>query len=312
MIVNEFTKAIQDTFGKDHKKVPSTSKVYSAAKEIKHGGTTKISPTTAKNVIGANNKTDLANFTKIYKVKVGSGIGFGEIALYWLFNYNDANRNPDTGHIMSESIVMNQGFNKPDLLTPNGPMEVKAYKDFKDVSLGRFEDSLRDFRELAAQILAARNLIGEGFIDIMRINYNQLSESAEMFCQLRQAIYDNNLHKEFDIFKKMGEKFKAFDNKAKEMGLSSCVYQRGQNRPGGSHIAHEMIKWAVVNATKAKPGPGGFMCNVAGAKGTYDNTKGIQYFQIDGNNVTDDKSKLATGVYFKGGAFSVKFESVMG
>ena len=53
MIVNEFTKAIQDTFGKDHKKVPSTSKVYSAAKEIKHGGTTKISPTTAKNVIGA-------------------------------------------------------------------------------------------------------------------------------------------------------------------------------------------------------------------------------------------------------------------
>ena len=112
---------------------------------------------------------------------------------------------------------MNQGFNKPDLLTPNGPMEVKAYKDFKDVSLGRFEDSLRDFRELAAQILAARNLIGEGFIDIMRINYNQLSESAEMFCQLRQAIYDNNLHREFDIFKKMGEKIKAFDNKAKEM-----------------------------------------------------------------------------------------------
>mgnify|MGYP003326087027 FL=1 len=145
----------------------------------------------------------------------------------------------------------------------------------------------------------------------MRLNYSQLEESAEMFCQLRQAIYDNNLHKEFEIFKKMGEKFKKFDNKAQEMGLTSCMYKRGQDRPGGHHIAYQMIRWAVVNATKAKPGQGGFMCNVAGAKGIYDNSKGIQYFQIDGNNVSEDKTKLATGVYFKGGAFSVKFESVM-
>ena len=300
LIYNEYTQAIQDLFGGDHKDIPTVKKHYKTSTVIKHGNALKLTG------------EDLTNYTKIYKLKVGSGIGFGEIGLYWLFNYHKENRDPDSGYPKKEFIIMNQGYNRPDLLIPQGAaVEVKAYKNFKDVSLGRFEDSLRKFRDLAAPMMGARSLVGEGTIDIMRVNYEQLVESAEIFCELRQAIYDNNLHNRYKIFKKMGKKFKEFDDQANAMGLGTCVYKKGQNRPGGDHIAHEMMKWAVVNATGVKPGQGGFMCNCSGSKGVYDNSQGIRFFQIFAENLTDDKTKLAKGVYFKGGAFSVKFETVM-
>lgn len=303
LIYNEYTQAIQELFGGDHKDIPTVSKHYKTSDVIKHGNSLKIT-----------NAKDLKNYSKIYKLKVGSGIGFGEIGLYWLFNYHKGNRDAASGYPTEEFIIMNQGFNRPDLLIPGGnktAVEVKAYTNFKNISLGRFEDSLRDFRKLAAPMLGARSLVGEGTIDIMRLSYDDLVESAEIFCELRQAVYDNDLHKRYKIFMKMGNKFKEFDTQAAKMGLGTCIYKKNQKRPGGDHIAHQMMKWAVINATGVKPGEGGFMCNATGEKGTYDNSKGIRFFQVLGENLTDDKNKLRTGVAFKGGSFHVKFESVM-
>ena len=300
LIYNEYTQAIQDLFRGDHKDIPTVKKQYKTGTVIKHSNALKLTG------------EDLTNYTKIYKLKVGSGIGFGEIGLYWLFNYHKENRDPDSGYPKKEFIIMNQGFNRPDLLIPQGAaVEVKAYTNFKNISLGRFEDSLREFRKLAAPMLGARSLVGEGTIDIMRLSYDQLVESAEIFCELRQAVYDNDLHKRYKIFMKMGKKFKEFDTQAAKMGLGTCVYKKNNLRPGGDHIAHEMMKWAVIAATGVKPGRGGFMCNATGEKGIYDNSKGIQFFKVVPENLTDDKNKLRDGVAFKGGSFHVKFESVM-
>ena len=109
----------------------------------------------------------------------------------------------------------------------------------------------------------------------------------------------------------MGKKFDEFDKQAKEMKLGTCVYTPNNPRPGGDHIAHEMMKWAVVAATGVKPGAGGFMCNATGENGVYDNATGIEFFQVLPENLTADKEKLRKGVAFLGGAFHVKFETVM-
>ena len=79
-----------------------------------------------------------------------SGVGFGEVAIYWLYNYSYANRQED-GLLKKEMLKLNQGGNEPDLKFATGPaMEVKAYESATMVSLGRYKDSLRTFIDLTA------------------------------------------------------------------------------------------------------------------------------------------------------------------
>jgi hypothetical protein len=295
-IENEFVSVIEKAF-KDAKNVPHVSKKYPA-------------PVSGKMTIDA---ADLQAFTKLYAEKPKTfGIGYGEVAIYWLYNYVKANRDPNSGKLTKELIKLNQGGNQPDLkYGTNVMLEIKAYKDFKDVSLGRFEDSLKTFRELVAPILGVRNLLVSGFVDIMRMNYGDLVEAAEVFCEMRTAIKDAKLDEKYDLFKEMGKKFKEFDNLARSVGLQECAYDPNNPRLGGKEIAYRLAQYAVVSATSKKPGVGQFMVNISGQKGVYDNSNGIKFFQIDQTKITKDDKVLDKGLNFAGGAFKVKFETVM-
>ena len=295
-INNEFVDVIEKVLG-GAREVPNVSMKYAKPKS----GQLKVA------------SKDLATFTKLYGSKPKTfGIGYGEVALYWMYNYIEENRNADSGKLEKEIIKLNQGGNQPDLKYGSSTMlEIKAYKDFKDVSLGRFEDSLKTFRELVAPILGVRNILVSGFVDIMRMNYGQLVEASEVFCEMRTAVKDAKLDEKYDIFKEMGKRFDEFDKLAKSVGLGECAFDPKNPRLGGKEIAYRLAQYAVISATAKKPGKGQFMVNVSGAKGVYDNTNGIKYFKIDQSKITTDPKVLDKGLNFAGGAFKVKFETVM-
>ena len=150
-IENDFTKAIEKAFAGrqgqgDHRLVPSVSKGYNApsvSKKLTIDATKSINEVSPE---GKKLKTDLDIFTYLVGVKpMTFGVGFGEVAIYWLFNYKLDNRGED-GLIKKELLKLNQGGNEPDLKFARGPaLEVKAYESANMVSLGRFQDSLRTF-----------------------------------------------------------------------------------------------------------------------------------------------------------------------
>ena len=159
-IENDFTKAIEKAFagrqGKgDHRLVPSVSKRYNAP-SVSKTLTIENAQFEDQQVSPENKvlKTDLDIFTYLVGVKpMTSGVGFGEVAIYWLYNYSYANRQED-GLLKKEMLKLNQGGNEPDLKFATGPaMEVKAYESATMVSLGRYKDSLRTFIHLNAPIL---------------------------------------------------------------------------------------------------------------------------------------------------------------
>lgn len=304
MVTNDFTKVIEKAFqkkatGKDHKLVPSVSKIYSK-------------PTESTGKLKIEQKDEKTFEMLVGKKPMTFGVGYGEVAIYWLYNYSEGNRE-ETGHLKKEILKLNQGKNQPDLMfTPSGPaMEIKAYESADKVSLGRFQDSLRTFIDLTAPILGIRNLVRTGNVTILNLNFEKLLEACSDFCDLRQAIKDNDLRR-YDIFKRMDKSFEEFDSIASRIGLQDCTYQKNGIQPGGEYIAYRLGQFAIREATKVKPGDGQFMCVVAGSKGKFDSSKGVALIQLNQDDISTDIEVLKKGFLFKGGAFQVAFKSVFG
>ena len=306
MITNDFTKVIEKAFqkksgGKDHKLVPSVSKKYSAPTQSV--GKLKIESADAEN----------------FKYLVGKkpptfGVGYGEVAIYWLYNYSAGNRE-ETGHLKKEILELNQGGNEPDLKFSTGPaLEVKAYESANMVSLGRFQDSLRTFIDLTAPILGVRNLVRNGTVTLLNLNHEKLIEASTDFCDLRGAIMElpKARREKYEIFKNMIKKFEEFDTLANTVGLKDCMHKQGGVQPGGEYIAYRLSQYAISEATKVKPGDKQFMCIVAGSKGKFDSSKGVALIQLNQADLSEDPKVLEKGYKFKGGAFQVAFKEVFG
>jgi len=307
MIINDFTKVIEKAFqkkanGKDHKLVPDVSKEYE--KPTESVGKLKIE------------SADEDNFKLLVGKKPPTfGVGYGEVAIYWLYNYSKGNREK-TGHLKKERLELNQGGNEPDLkFSPSGPaLEVKAYESANMVSLGRFQDSLRTFIDLTAPILGVRNLVRTGTVTLLNLNHEKLIEASSDFCDLRGAIMSlpKARREKYEIFKNMIKKFEEFDTLAKTVGLKDCTHQEGGLQPGGEYIAYRLASYAISEATKVKPGNKNFMCIVAGSQGRFDISKGVSLIQLNQADISEDPKVLAKGYKFKGGAFQVAFKEVFG
>ena len=127
--IEDFTKAIEKAFAGrqgqgDHRLVPSVSKGYNApsvSKKLTIDATKSINEVSPE---GKKLKTDLDIFTYLVGVKpMTFGVGFGEVAIYWLFNYKLDNRGED-GLIKKELLKLNQGGNEPDLKFASGPANI--------------------------------------------------------------------------------------------------------------------------------------------------------------------------------------------
>ena len=247
--------------------------------------------------------TDKENFNKLYTVKPKAIIGNGEVALFWLWNYHIDNLDDKD---IPKKLICTAGArnNEPDLKYNRTNIEVKSYpagksKDMK-TNIGRFQGN-EDFVYLTNQIFSIRNALMGGVKEngkpmkstsTLLFGYKELSEAAEQFCILRTALH--NMEKEGElptIFKQLKGTTDAWDARAKTQGLSSCT---GTNsRPGGRHIATELIRYGIRTIMGDKPGDKGYMLNVVGEGTTFSNQ--FKWHQIEIDKMTTKESVLAKG-----------------
>lgn len=260
---------------------------------------------------------DMENFKKIYAEFTDRQTGHGEAAIYWLLNCHEDNMTEE-GKIKKEFCELTQGKNKPDLkLKIDGgdkSMEVKAYPNAKDASLGRFETSLRTFRMLAAPILGVQSLLMQSQTpDILRLNFNYFKEAADNFCDFRRIIKEEKLAGKHKFFKTMENNFKEFGTLATTNGLKDCDEQTSGPQPGGDHIAMRLFQFAAKEALKVKPGEGQFFTNATGQSGNFDSSAGIKSYKIDTSLMSMDIKDFESGaVKFEGGTIKLNFTKLFG
>lgn len=161
---------------------------------------------------GKVQSSDIKTFTELYKVspptsgkEIGSagtkGSGNGEIALYWLFKY----QNP------SISAQDSRGIDNPDLIIDGYGVEVKSI-DKKELQLGRFGH--KDYKEIILllndifSIYALSSLIAHKKSRIPtagNFNQDELEEALESIIELHN---DENLKKYAETFPVISNIFK--------------------------------------------------------------------------------------------------------
>lgn len=273
-----------------------------------------ISPGTGRIII--NNLDDKANFKKLFNVTSGQGTGFGEIALFWLFNGNGSK---------AESTA---GRNNPDLRINGSNAEVKSYNQGLDhtFTLGRFQAQI-DFREMISIIFGISNLSSSGvlknsskgasqkFIDVLNFNYRDLVDAADKFCDLRSALH---ILKEDKIGKRAFELLpfldnvisncEKFDRIAKSNNLST-ICGIGADKPGGKLIGAELTKFLLKNLLGTKPGDQGYFINGA-KKG---NDIEMTYIQVNLNKINDRPiNLLEKGFSANGGQININLKHLFG
>ena len=101
-------------------------------------------------------KKDEKSFKELFKQKGGnSGIGNGEVSLYWLFNYKSAQRKktrPDPKRAFEA-----RGGDAADLKIDGLAVEVKSYPRHSQMTLGKFKDD-KDSLELFSYLFSFVNL----------------------------------------------------------------------------------------------------------------------------------------------------------
>ena len=261
---------------------------------------------------------DMENFKKVYAEFTDRQTGHGEAAIYWLLNCHKDNMTKE-GRIKTEFCILTQSKNAPDLkLKMSGgghkSMEVKAYPNAKDASLGRFETSLRTFRMLAAPILGVQSLLMQSQTpDILRLNFNYFKEAADNFCDFRRIIKEEKLAGKHKFFKTMENNFKEFGTLATTNGLKDCDEQTSGPQPGGDHIAMRLFQFAAKESLKVKPGEGQFFTNATGESGRFDSSAGIKTYQIDTSLMSMDIKNFESGaVKFEGGSIKLNFTKLFG
>ena len=260
---------------------------------------------------------DMDNFKKVYAEFTDRQTGHGEAAIYWLLNCHKDNMTEE-GKIKKEFCILTQGKNAPDLkLKIDGgdkSMEVKAYPNAKDASLGRFETSLRTFRMLAAPILGVQSLLMQSQTpDILRLNFNYFKEASDNFCDFRRIIKEEKLAGKHKFFKTMENNFKEFGALATSNGLKDCDEQSSGPQPGGGHIAMRLFQFAAKEALKVKPGEGQFFTNATGQSGNFDSSARIKTYKIDTSLMSMDIKDFESGaVKFEGGTIKLNFTKLFG
>jgi len=174
-----------------------------------------IPPVSGKYALGETGRvqsSDLKTFTELYKVspptsgkEIGSagtkGSGNGEIALYWVFKY----QNP------SISAQDSRGVDNPDLIIDGYGVEVKSI-DKKELQLGRFGH--KDYKEVALllndifSLYALSSLIAHKKSRIptsSNFNQDELEEALESIIELHN---DENLKKYSESFPVISNIFK--------------------------------------------------------------------------------------------------------
>lgn len=195
------------------------------------------------------NSQDKEPFLKLFKVKPNSGVGNGEVSLYWLFNYKNPN-NPQT------RAKENRGGSDPDLNIDGNGVEVKSYPSHTGkITLGKFKEDTES-RKVITRLFGVLNLTSafEGkkeFVSEVSFNLQDLKESFEQVLKTKQILSKEevkNVLQNYDVFEELENQINSLLNLVE----------------GGSaeELAKATMGILVGNKLAKKPGAGNYVANL--------------------------------------------------
>ena len=230
-----------------------------------HGSYTIPNSSTDVNI----DREDKEAFKKIYKINVDQNMGNGEIALYWLFNYQESgipsreNRNakdPETGKVIKDAA---------DLKIGETFVEVKSYGGSGEIKLGKFASDYRNLRILNA-IFALDHLTKAFDFEkkkkvIIPTNFRtpELLEACNGLWKFKNLNLDE-LAEVYDIFRELRDNFNKlleYTNQPDEpaemakMVISALCKRKFSIKPGINQFIVEVspegkLEWFKVTADR--------------------------------------------------------------
>ena len=173
------------------------------------------------------------------------GVGNGEIALYWLYNFSNSGVNVDEG----------RGDDAPDLFFDGVGVEVKAYSSHKGkIGLGRFGADKENLQLLGIifGINALVKALGEGE-ELKTINPTNF-KGSDLIPAMEQVLKMSDidlaqLASIYPLFNTIKKNVDAVFNTLEDFSTAE---------EGARFMAHKMVSSKLGR----KPGPGGYLANV--------------------------------------------------
>lgn len=243
---------------------------------------------------GTVNSADKKVFTELYKVapptagkEVGSagskGSGNGEIALYWLFKY----QNPNI------SAQDSRGVDNPDLIIDGYGVEVKSM-DKKDLQLGRYGH--KDYKEILLllndifSLYALSSLIAHKKSRIPtagNFNQDELEEALESIIDLHN---DENLKKYSEAFPIITNIFKKTNIIFDKLGIEDI----SNIQEAGGAVLKKLLVIKLTRKLNLDSKDKGYMVNISsgGELKYYEITK-EKIEQLDNSLIMSDNNVTA-------------------
>jgi hypothetical protein len=222
------------------------------------------------------NASDKAIFDKLYNVappKKGEdegetkGVGNGEVALYWLYQYSNNN------------VEVGRAGDDPDLFINGKGVEVKAYKSHTGkIGLGRFGADKENLQLLSVifGIKALSEALGnkqeKSTINPTNFKGSDLTPAFEQLIQLEKIPDLESLASQYSIFATIKQNIDT---------LNQSLNNPKDAKDGAQAMAYKMIESKLGR----KPGNGGYLANVL-------KNGDIKFFKIGLDKVKDNEGLL--------------------
>jgi hypothetical protein len=222
------------------------------------------------------NASDKAIFDKLYNVappKKGEdegetkGVGNGEVALYWLYQYSNNN------------VEVGRAGDDPDLFINGKGVEVKAYKSHTGkIGLGRFGADKENLQLLSVifGIKALSEALGnkqeKSTINPTNFKGSDLTPAFEQLIQLEKIPDLESLASQYSIFATIKQNIDT---------LNQSLNNPKDAKDGAQAMAYKMIESKLGR----KPGNGGYLANVL-------KNGDIKFFKIELDKVKDNEGLL--------------------
>lgn len=267
-------------------------------KEFQRNGLTSIPAVTKKYQLTPGklvlNSEDAKNFDILFKVKPSGDVGYGEVALFWLFNYN----NPQSPADVAQESRVGGGA---DLIINGFKCEVKAYKSHNSpIKLGVFESS-HSIRKIINSLFGVVNLTStltgkKPYLSEGAFNYNDLRIAYTQILEVANVLLDP------DIQQVLGGKTSIFSEFARQVNE---VLQGSADSP--EELAKQLLVKLAAERLKIKTSEsGGYLINVLP-----NDSSNIMIFEIPGDatNVLMSKqtSDISSGIIIKSGNVYINY-----
>jgi hypothetical protein len=219
-------------------------------------------------------------------------IGKGEIALYWLYQY----QNP------SVDTFDNRGDDQPDLTIGSDDVEVKSYPSHNArIGLGRFQ-KFKSTRQLVSIVFGIHTLAqtfgsneSERVFSDLAFGGNELTEAFKTFIAVDNLAQKAELIESFPIFKSL---FDQIDLVKQELNLNDQPYEP-------QVAAAVLLRRILEEKLDVKPGDDGFIINTSSK-----NPEDIFAYQI--NFEALEPETILANVVINGGTIEANYKNLFG